>query len=131
MKKSLLVLLVTLFSSLSIMAQTSEQMNAWNDVNIFEINKLYPRTNVVPLDANLDDYTHSPYYILLNGDWKFHWTASPGKAPADFQRPDFDASAWKTIPVPANWELNGYGVPIYVNIDNEFRPNTPPRCPDG
>ncbi len=129
MKKSLLVLLVTLFSSLSIMAQTSEQMNAWNDVNIFEINKLYPRTNVVPLDANLDDYTHSPYYILLNGDWKFHWTASPGKAPADFQRPDFDASAWKTIPVPANWELNGYGVPIYVNIDNEFRPNTPPDVP--
>ncbi len=128
MKKSLLILVATLASTLTIMAQTSEQMNAWNDVNVFEINKLYPRTNVVPLDADLD-FTHSSNYMSLNGDWKFYWTASPEKAPADFQRPDYDASAWKTIPVPANWELNGYGVPIYVNIDNEFRPNTPPGVP--
>lgn len=102
-------------------AQTEAELNAWNDVKIHEINRLYPRTNVVP--------TGEEWSRCLNGDWKFHWVDSPSKAPADFYKTDYDASNWKTIKVPANWELNGYGTPIYVNVDNEFRPNEPPFAP--
>ena len=102
-------------------AQTETELNAWNDVNIYEINRLYPRTNVVP--------TGEQWLQCLNGDWKFHWVDSPAKAPADFYKSDYDASIWKTIAVPANWELSGYGTPIYVNVDNEFRPNEPPFAP--
>jgi len=105
----------------SLQAQTETEMNAWNDVNVYEINRLYPRVNVVP--------TENGYSQLLNGDWKFYWVDLPSKAPADFYKPDFDASAWGTIPVPGNWELNGYGTPIYINVDNEFRPNEPPFAP--
>ena len=102
-------------------AQTEAEPNAWNDVNIYEINRLYPRTNVIPGEME--------YARLLNGDWKFQWVDSPSKAPADFYKEGYDVSDWGTIKVPSNWELNGYGTPIYVNVDNEFRPNEPPFAP--
>jgi beta-galactosidase len=105
----------------SLQAQTEAELNAWNDVNVYEFNRLYPRVNVVPAENS--------YSQLLNGDWKFLWVDSPSKTPANFYKPDFDASAWGTISVPGNWELNGYGTPIYVNVDNEFRPNEPPFAP--
>lgn len=105
----------------SLYAQTDAELNAWNDVSVYEINRLYPRTNVVPVGAEWSQ--------CLNGDWKFHWVDSPSKAPADFYKESYDASGWGTIKVPANWELNGYGTPIYVNVDNEFRPNEPPFAP--
>ena len=105
----------------SLHAQTEAELNAWNDVNVYEINRLYPRTNVVPKGEQWSQ--------CLNGDWKFQWVDSPSKAPADFYKEGYDASGWKTIKVPANWELNGYGTPIYVNVDNEFRPNEPPFAP--
>ena len=102
-------------------AQTETELQAWNDVNVYEINRLYPRTNVVPVGEQWSQ--------CLNGDWKFYWVDSPSKAPADFYKEGYNASGWKTLKVPANWELNGYGTPIYVNVDNEFRPNEPPFAP--
>lgn len=102
-------------------AQTDSELNAWNDVNIYEINKVYPRTNVIPEGAE--------WSKCLNGDWKFFWVDQPSKVPVDFYKTDYDVSGWNTIKVPANWELNGYGTPIYVNVDNEFRPNNPPYAP--
>lgn len=105
----------------SLQAQTEAELNAWNDVNVYEINRLYPRTNVVPKGEQWSQ--------CLNGDWKFKWVDSPSKAPVDFYKEGYNTSGWKTIKVPANWELNGYGTPIYVNVDNEFRPNEPPFAP--
>jgi beta-galactosidase len=51
----------------------------------------------------------------LNGLWKFNWVASPELRPADFYKSDFDVSGWKEIPVPSNWEVQGYGTPFYRN----------------
>lgn len=34
-------------------------------------------------------------------------------------------SAWKEIPVPSNWEMLGYGTPIYTNITYPIRNNPP------
>ena len=120
MKRTILSLLLCLLMT-SLQAQTEAELNAWNDVNIYEINCLYPRTNVVPKGEQWSQ--------CLNGDWKFQWGNSPSKAPVDFYKEGYNASGWKTIKVPANWELNGYGTPIYVNVDNEFRPNEPPFAP--
>ena len=52
----------------------------------------------------------------LNGDWLFSYAPSVDEAPAGFYDPAFDASAWKTIPVPAHWQLYGYGHPAYNNV---------------
>ena len=49
----------------------------------------------------------------LNGNWRFHWARRPADTPRDFFRPDYDVSGWATIPVPSNWQMHGYGVPIY------------------
>ena len=119
--KRIILTLISLFALVGVQAQTEAELNAWNDVKVYEINRLYPRTNVVPQG---DQWSQ-----CLNGDWKFKWVETPSKAPADFYKADFDASSWNTIKVPANWELNGYGTPIYVNVDNEFRPNEPPFAP--
>ena len=61
----------------------------------------------------------------LNGDWKFHWVKHPDLRPVDFYRLDYDVTGWLAIPVPSNWELHGYGTPIYVN--NTYpHPRNPP-----
>jgi len=58
----------------------------------------------------------SPFYKSLNGTWKFHWVKSPDERPVDFYKPDFNVSDWNDIPVPSNWEIQGYGTPIYSNV---------------
>ena len=67
----------------------------------------------------------SSRYLLLNGDWKFHWVKQPSERPVDFYKPGYDVSAWKEIPVPSNWEMLGYGTPIYTNITYPIRNNPP------
>jgi beta-galactosidase len=51
----------------------------------------------------------------LNGSWRFHWAPRPEQRPVDFYKTDYDVSAWKDIPVPSNWEVQGYGTPYYRN----------------
>ncbi len=68
----------------------------------------------------------SPYYLSLNGEWKFHWVKQPDERPKDFYRPEFDVGKWKEIEVPSCWELKGYGTPIYTNVTYPFAKD-PPR----
>lgn len=63
---------------------------------------------------------NSKYFLSLNGDWKFNWVKNPNDRPKDFYQTSFDDSKWNNFKVPANWELNGYGLPIYVNHPYEF-----------
>ncbi|MDA3853745.1 MAG: DUF4981 domain-containing protein, partial [Bacteroidales bacterium] len=60
-----------------------------------------------------------------NGTWKFNWVYKPAERPIDFYKTDFDVSAWNDIKVPSNWELEGYGTPIYTNIKYPFPKNPP------
>ena len=68
--------------------------------------------------------------MLLNGDWKYHWSPNPAARVADFWKADFDDAAWKTIPVPSNVEVQGYGIPIYTNITYPWKVANPPLIPD-
>ena len=74
----------------------------------------------------------SSLVMSLNGDWKFHWSPSPDARPVDFYKPETDVSSWATIDVPSNWQMRGYGIPIYSNQRYTFvrdwpRVMTPPR----
>jgi beta-galactosidase len=84
-----------------------------------QLSKLFPQP------AGNDAPT-SPWLRTLNGDWKFHWSPRPEQRPESFHATGFDASAWKTIPVPSTWEREGYGTPLYVNIIYPFKVD-PPR----
>ena len=70
----------------------------------------------------------SPFYKSLNGKWKFNWVRRPAERPQEFYKPSYDVSGWKEIPVPANWQLHGYGIPIYTNVPYPF-PKNPPYIP--
>lgn len=71
----------------------------------------------------------SPFFESLNGKWKFHWSADPSQRIANFWKPAFDDAGWKTIPVPSNVELQGYGVPVYTNREYPWKTKTPPDVP--
>jgi beta-galactosidase len=61
----------------------------------------------------------------LNGQWKFNWVPTPEKRPVDFYKLNFDVSAWKEIPVPSNWEVQGYGTPFYRNLGYTIKKDFP------
>ena len=67
----------------------------------------------------------SPYFLDLNGAWRFRWVKSPQERPVDFHRPSFDVSHWDEIEVPSNWQLQGYGTPIYTNVTYPFCKDPP------
>ena len=111
----------------------AESRPEWDDIAVFQVKytaatfRLYRFSN--ERGAVVGDWTKSPWTQSLNGDWKFHITHKPAGRPVDFYKPGFDVSDWKTIPVPSNWEIQGYGIPIYTNIKypfsiDEMRPPT-------
>lgn len=67
-------------------------------------------------------------FIALNGQWKFVYYPSPATISDDFVAADYDDSDWDTIPVPANWQMHGYGTPLYLNVAYPF-PVDPPKVP--
>ncbi len=73
----------------------------------------------------------SPFYRSLNGSWKYHYGRNHTERVPDFWKPEFDDSQWTTIPVPANVEMLGFGIPIYVNIPFPWpQPWVPPFVPE-
>ena len=71
------------------------------------------------------DREQSGFYKSLNGDWKFAFAPKPTEAISGFEADDFDVSQWENIEVPSNWEMKGFGRPIYTNAKYPF-PVDPP-----
>jgi len=106
------------------------------DPSIVEVGKMPARATLFNFEsrqlARSDDRSRSRYFKSLNGSWKFNWVRDPSDRPVDFHRMDFEDVDWDDIDVPSNWELNGYGVPIYLNHPYEFSYDPdPPKIPEG
>jgi beta-galactosidase len=74
----------------------------------------------------------SDNYMTLNGKWKFYWVRNADQRPLNFYKPDYEDAGWNLLDVPAIWEMNGYGDPIYVNIGFAWKQQfgaTPPAPP--
>ena len=112
-----------------VFAQQKPVVNDWENPEVFQINREPARAAFLPYadasSAIADDYARSPWYLNLNGDWKFQWSPTPDQRPKDFFKTDFNIENWKDIAVPSNWELKGYGIPIYTNITYPFVKNPP------
>ncbi len=78
-------------------------------------------------DALKNEREKSGRYLSLNGDWDFSFALKPGDEPKDFYKTK--VSGWKKIPVPSNWEMQGYDKPIYKSAVYPFRPVNPPYVP--
>lgn len=105
----------------------------WLDEKVSEINRLPMRANYYVYSnerqASDDDWTSSEFYINLNGAWKFKWVEKPADLPENFENILLDDKDWDSFSIPATWEVNGYGYPIYINVGYEFqhimKPNPP------
>ncbi|NNK75756.1 MAG: beta-galactosidase, partial [Maribacter sp.] len=95
--------------------QIAKQENHYNH-QIFEENKLPPRATYFSFEtAEISNKEESKRFINLNGEWKFNFVKDPKNRPTTFHNTHFDDSDWETIPVPANWEVEGYDYPIYLD----------------
>ena len=110
-------------------AQNNTEQNDWENPAVFQINREPARATFLPYadekTAILDKYESSPWHMTLNGLWKFSWAPTPDQRSKDFYKPNFDVTNWKEIKVPSNWELEGYGIPIYTNITYPYPKNPP------
>lgn len=111
---------VLFFSAMLATAQLSD----WENPLMFDQNKEKAHATLMPFKDEVSAMTKkrnaSVYYKTLNGTWKFNWVRKPSDKPSDFFKVSYDVSGWDDIPVPSNWELEGYGIPIYVNHQYEF-----------
>ena len=135
MNRTPLISILMLSAASLCMAQSD-----WQNPAVFGINKQPGRAHFYSFDQDLalktDPVTGlagmqelSPWRISLNGNWKFHWVERPADVPQGFYAPEFSDAGWDLMPVPANWETRGYGIPIYTNIRYPF-PADPPRIPE-
>ncbi|HXJ99609.1 MAG TPA: glycoside hydrolase family 2 TIM barrel-domain containing protein [Gelidibacter sp.] len=93
---------------------------------IVEDFKLAPRATYFGFEnTDLKEKEQSKRFMSLNGPWKFHWVKDPKTRPTTFQNIHFDDSDWTTIPVPANWEVEGYDHPIYLDERYPFTTTWP------
>ncbi|MET0945529.1 MAG: sugar-binding domain-containing protein, partial [Flavobacterium sp.] len=129
MKKNTILTYIFALSSLVVNAQEKPVNNDWENPAVFEINREAARAAFLPYadesSAIADEYTRSPWFLALDGQWKFNWSPTPDERPKDFFKTDFNTTNWKEIAVPSNWELMGYGIPIYTNITYPFVKNPP------
>lgn len=129
-KQSIFCTLITwILIPLSVIAQESGQAE-WNNEQISGVNKEEACQIAIPFADEQQAITsvmeESPYYITLNGTWKFHWVADPKDRPTDFYRSDYDVSQWDNIKVPATWQIEAvrhnknWDKPLYCNTIYPF-----------
>lgn len=99
---------------------SSQEHHDWEDNHVLQINREPARAYFIPFGEQQGDRL-----LSLNGTWKFRWTKTPETRVKDFWRTDFDDTVWTTFTVPANWEVNGYGTPIYVSAGYPFKIDPP------
>lgn len=106
--------------------------NDWENHRLLQWNRLPARAAFIPFaddeGALCNEREHSPYFVSLNGNWKFDYSPTPGHAPVNFHLEAFDASGWDDLPVPSCWQMHGYGKPHYSNVVYPF-PVVPPLVP--
>ncbi|MCX6875524.1 MAG: DUF4981 domain-containing protein [Verrucomicrobia bacterium] len=125
MKHSLTAIL-PLLAAAALQAQSHD----WENQAVFRLNKEAAHATAMPFPERESALAklrlESPWCQVLNGPWKFNYVGTPDARPVDFYKPDFDVSGWQDLPVPSNWQLHGYGVPLYTNIEYPFAVD-PPR----
>ncbi len=106
-----------------------QSINDWENPAVFSVNEESQRAHFIPFadvpSALVNDKYKSDYVLDLNGIWKFNWVYKPSERPVDFYKESYDVSQWDDIVVPSNWEMKGYGTPIYTNVSYPFPKNPP------
>ena len=118
-KKALLI--CTLFAAITAMAQLPMELQT---PELVSINRMPMRNSAFAFEnkemAKQLDREKSANFFSLNGSWKFNWVKNPNDRPQNFYEINYDDNKWDNFRIPASWEVNGYGLPIYVNQPYDF-----------
>ncbi len=126
--------LTLLFCFMAVATTYAQKLPEWQNPEVVEVNREDPHATRFSYDsfekARGGEKVASANYLTLNGSWRFNWSSNPATRPADFYKTSYSDSQWDMIEVPSNWEMKGYGIPIYSNIAFEWtsKPN-PPEVP--
>jgi len=109
----------------------------WQNPAVNQINRAPMHSSYFAFEsaekANIGCKEQSANFLSLNGTWNFNWVEHAWQRPTEFYKPDYNDKGWDKMQVPAMWELNGYGDPIYVNMGyawiNQYK-NNPPIVPE-
>ena len=131
-------LILSFATALISMGAVAQNFTEWQDPNVNEINRLPMRTTFKIFDAadkaeGVYCDKANPFRLSLNGTWQFNWVENADQRPTDFFAVGYNDKGWGTMEVPAMWEFNGYGDPIYVNYGYAWRGNfehNPPYVPN-
>ncbi|MBR5851711.1 MAG: DUF4981 domain-containing protein [Bacteroidaceae bacterium] len=128
----------SLFTLQEIVADDIPMLNVWEDETFFGENKENGRATYVPYasvakmkaDARYEFPWLAPEnaeYMSLNGEWNIKWVETIAERPGKdaFWGDDVDVSAWNKIKVPSCLEMEGYGDPLYINVNYPFKNNPP------
>lgn len=114
--KNILITATLALCSLTAAAQGHD----WENQYVLSINREPARAAFTPYLTQPGDMI-----MTLDGQWKFNWTKTPDMQPENFYQTDFNDSGWTMFPVPGDWEMNGYGTPIYCSSGYVFKINPP------
>ena len=128
--------LITGFLGMLALTASAQTFQEWRNPEINAVNRAPMHTNYFAYEsaetAGKGLKENSANFLSLNGTWKFNWVKDADMRPTDFWQTTFNDKGWDDFQVPAVWELNGYGNPLYLNIgyawSNHFK-NNPPEVP--
>lgn len=120
----------------ALLSANAQTFKEWQDESINEVNRAAMHTHFFAYEnaekAGSDVKENSKNFMSMNGSWKFFWVKNADQRPTDFWKVGYNDKGWDDMKVPAVWELNGYGDPIYVNVGYPWRnqyTNNPPHVP--
>ena len=117
----------------SLLPIQAQQIPDWENPQLTGINNEPAHASFLPYpdsrSAQLNDWSKTPYSILLNGTWKIAMVPNPAQRIPGFDDPSFDDAKWDDIRIPATFEMHGYSYPIYVNTPYEFTHLMKPEPP--
>ena len=125
----LLLLFLAFAVHITSFTQDKGEREPWKDHTVFEINKEQPHAMAFPFssveEALVNRMEGSEWFLSLNGLWSFRFADNPSSSPQGFYHDTADISGWDLIPVPSNWEMEGYDYPIYLDERYPFSAKWP------
>lgn len=128
----------SLFELVQVYPDDVPMPNVWEDETFFGENKESGHATYMPYSSTekmkADERYEFPWtepanaeFLSLNGTWHLNWVEDVEKRPGKdaFWGDDIDVSSWDKIEVPSCLEMNGYGDPLYINVEYAFNNNPP------
>ena len=128
----------SLFELVQVYPDDIPMPNVWEDETFFGENKEGGHATYMPYASvekmKADERYNLPWiepknaeYLSLNGTWSLNWVETVAERPGKdtFWGDDVDVSSWDKITVPSCLEMNGYGDPLYINVEYAFNNNPP------